>query len=563
VWNGEIYNHADLRRNLEERGARFETRSDTEVLLAAYAEWGRECLPRLNGMWGLAIYDHTDHSLFLARDRFGIKPLYFTQAGGDVFAASELKALFPFGLPMRVAPERMVPGPGTAAIQESGSTIYEDVWEVPAGTSIEFSASGRKVRNRWWSLADACVAVPSRFEERAERFRELLEDSLRLRVTNDVPTAVALSGGVDSSSLYGACQEMRSQGRTPTSLGSNDPKSLRAFTAHYPGSDCDESEYAMACAAHWRDPDGVEKVDLDAGGFAQRIEEVVWHQEVPVWSPAVAGYHAFYERVAAAGPRVIVEGHGADEMLGGYENLIESAFRDHIRNRRWLDGLLALRAHAGAARASVGRRVRRRFEARPGSPPSLLSDAIPEWRHLHPSPGSDFSKMLEFAVSVHPLPMFLRVFDRATMAHGLESTPPFLDHRLVEFAFSLPASDKVRGQSKRILRRAARDWLPPSVANRRRKQGFSVPLVDWFNSPHTRVYLEDFFRSSAASTSAWGGSSRVLRLLDSRRGGKLDSADLAALWPVLNLQLWEKLYGGPALAPPSRMPNRPRPVSSM
>ncbi len=571
VWNGEIYNHVELRKELEACGVHLEGHSDTEVLLYAFLEWGEACLSKLNGMWGMAIYDQQRHELFLARDRFGIKPLYWSRNGGEVFVASELKAFLPFNLARRVEWARMTPLPIREDLtQPREETIFKDVKSVPPGTFLRITGLQDSGPHRFWCLEDEKIEIPTHFEDRSEKLRALLTDAIRVRTSNDVPTAIALSGGIDSSSIYGACQSMQGQGWTPTTSTTGTRKKLQAFTAEYPGEECDEAEYALACGAHWQDPAGITCVHPRVDDFPRLLKELVWHQEVPIWSPAAAGYHAFYREVSEAGYRVILEGHGADEILGGYPDLVEAAYRAYFNEGRLLNSWSALRCSIGLKRPEIAespwrltrfglrhakkkikKKLRSRMRHTPMTPScddadreTLLSESVGPWEPVATNEGASLSAVLKHAFTEHPHPMFLRVFDRATMAHGLESTAPFLDHRLVRYLFSLPDSDKVLDHSKQILRHAAKDWLPHQVQQRRRKQGFSAPLQQWFNQPGMREYLEDSFRSAQAIHSEGIDAKHTISFLEGKRGQPLDNADIGTLWPALNLTLWESQFSG-------------------
>jgi len=574
TWNGEIYNYQELRKELAAFGHRFRTLSDTEVLLKAYIQWGDGCHCRLNGMWSLAIFDRLEQTLFLSRDRFGIKPLYWARHGDELFFSSEIKPLFCFGVSQDPNWKHLRRYVNDGRISENGhETVFQHVFSLPPGHSFLVSPQGKQSIKKWWHLSSSeTFDTETRFEERVRHFRFLFEESVRLRARNDVPTAVSLSGGVDSSSVYGACCKLSRAGKLCCASDSSKTKELQACSVIYPGHRVNEQPWIEACLEKWDGGNRFLSVTLSERVLPAQIEKIVWFQEAPVWSPAIVSLHALYRRIGEEGIRVVLEGHGADEMLGGYPFLVKTALGEAIAARRFAEAVTDFRCLAGMhsvpgerihnstlrgvgmAFRDVGSLLRQHFldsaEGRKSAVWNLAGRSFfqPELIPNSTEPGSategaghDFNEALRQAFADTILPFFLNVFDRATMAYGVESCDPFLDHRLVKFVFSLPKKDKVGHLSKRILREAGREWLPEKVFKRRGKTPFTAPVLTWFNSRTIREYLEDTFSSADARSSQLIQAQNVLDFIRTRRETGFTYQDVSALWPALNTHLWDRV----------------------
>jgi len=536
AWNGEIYNFVELRDELKSHGRQFRTLSDTEVALEAFKEWGPECQARFNGMWAMILFDTATGEILLSRDRYGIKPLYWSETGSAVLFASEMKALFPLGVPRKPNLEHVERIRRDCIGQESGeATAFVGIRSLPAGHCLRLKRGIRPSLTRWWSLEDDLCAVPRTFAGRVDRLRELFEDSIRLRVRNDVPTAVALSGGLDSSSVFGASCRLKQAGALRKASDPSKEKSIQIWSVVYPGNPIDEGYWVRACVDHWGEREHLCTVTPSAEEIPDRIEEMVWHQETPVWSPSVLAFHALYREVGASGIRVILEGHGADEMFGGYANLISTGAVNYASS---LNLILAWRASCCLAE------VMNLSANRPGIAKGvtflyILAKAMCVRCGLQRQVSLAESMRIQFAERA--LPFFLKVFDRATMAYGVESCLPFLDYRLVGYAFSLCESDKVERWSKRILRDAAENWAPRAVTRRKGKMPFTSPIREWFNTDRVSEFLMDTLSSQKAIASSVAKVNVALKILERKRRN-LNNTDIQRLWPELNLFLWERQF---------------------
>ncbi len=556
VFNGEVYNHAELRRELEQRGHRFRSHSDTEVVLTAFLEWDVDCFARFRGMFGLALWTESRGRLILARDRMGIKPLYVARRGADIYFASELKSIFvhpeiernlnPAALDCYLAlnyvpaPHCMVEGiekllPGHWLEWQGGNTRSEAYWEIPRDAQSA------------WSLEDAKSKLDS-----------LMRDSVREHLLSDVPLGLWLSSGLDSSSLLHYAAAASS---TP----------LNTLSISFAGRSFDESGPVRELAARY----GTHHQEFDVNpesGLAGAIEQFAFHFDepnadggaLPVW---------FLSRMTRQKVTVALSGEGADELFGGYLTYRADMLAMRLRwmpswmlrtgrgalgllpvsdekigfeykVKRFLDGCLmpADRAHvywngAFAEQEKAG------FVnlPLPGAMAGILKDLSPR--------GDELEAYLRFDQQYYLPDDLLAKVDRMSMAHSIEVRPAYLDHRIVEFAATLPAHLKIRGKAQKIvLRELMRDKLPVPTL-RRKKMGFDFPAHDWLRGPLRALLLD---------TIAGSGQNGLFRrdVLDKLVAAHLErKANLGYhLWGLMLLLLWMKRWRiqttqGPA-APP-------------
>ena len=522
VFNGEIYNHVELRAELAAGGARFRTRSDTEVLVESYRRWGTDCFDRFDGFWALALYDFRRRRLILSRDRLGKKPLYWARAGAQLVFASEIKALL--GFPALAGRRRANP----AAVYDwlvnarkdgEDSTFFDGIHSFPAASwaIADERFSGDAVR--YWQ-------VPTqRMQERdigvgeaATRVRELLTDAVRLRLRADVPIALELSGGLDSSALAAVARELTGD-------------SLTAYTVRYPDPALDEEPFARAVASRL----GLQLCVLDAPDedFWTTIRPFTWLHEEPYHAPNVRSNQVVWERMRAMGTKVSLNGAAGDELFAGYaryfdvaqlENAAHARFDHLVDNARghseatsplqaWLGPGRALAMAAG--RAVVPRRIQRALRGKG----FVLAPT-----HRRRVGAATLSSMLHRDMTSDLMPYWLASGDRGSMGVPVEVRAPFLDHRLVEFAYQLPITYLIRdGWHKWILRKAVEELLPNEVVWRRRKLGFPFPF-------------ERFYSENAPLIG------RVLRESDNPYIAPSALPVLSRDWRAISFLLWYELF---------------------
>lgn len=531
VFNGEIYNFLELRRELEAMGAGFRTESDTEVILAAWRQWQEGMLLRFNGMWALAIFDTATGDLFLARDRFGIKPLLYAHSPQGLVFASEQRALVQNGLmatsvDLDVARRLMLDAFG---VEGSERTLCREVRRLQAGHFMRLRQGRLEIR-RWWCTLDHLPDVPSTETERVERFGELFRNAVALRMRSDVPIGTCLSGGFDSSAVICSMAAHDKAG-----MGPRDSAAWRhAFVAAFPGASNDERPMAEEAAA-WA---GVHPTILEVGRQDALTElERILEDSDDVYISLPSAPWLLYRELRRQKVLVSLDGHGADELMGAYQQENQSAA---FRLKNILAGVasnspLARRSVDMLRAITVKAQGHYFLRGGPGAVPAQLSlvgddDALPrEWGALN----RRLYRMFHSTV----LPTILRNFDRASMAHGVEVRMPFMDWRLVTYTMALPeASKSSDGYTKMIARRAMAGRMPESIRMGRRKVGFNSPMPEWLNGPlsgWTASLLDRKVSAFAELVDEINLRKTVDRLTASKTW---DWESVGRIWPYLNIK---------------------------
>lgn len=559
VFNGEIYNYVELKRELEALGKVFHTHSDSEVLLASYAQWGEAALQRLMGMFAFLIWDRRDQRLFAARDRFGIKPLYFAANGRGIAFASEIKQLLNLsGVSRRMNVARMRDFLASGISEHTSQTMFADVLQLRGGECAAFDLArwspgdGIPVR-RWYDVLKSGEADLSE-RQAGERFLELLTDGVTKHLRSDVPVGSCLSGGLDSSSIVCLMDRLLRQ------QGSDAP--INTVSACYREKEVDERPFMEAVVAATRSrPHYVYPTVHDA--FAQ-AEKITWHQDEPYGSTSIFAQWSVFAAAKAAGVKVMLDGQGADEQLAGYHGGFHYYTADLVRRRKWLAltrTMLQRREYHGLSYAGqlrglsipfLPRRLLGRGKQLLGQPDWLGSEAFKSigapsdafataLSELDLGPVKSIGELCVAMTQGSNLTMLLHWEDRNSMAHGIEARVPFLDHRLVEFSISLGDRHKiVHGDTKRVLRRAMADTLPPAVLNRRDKLGFATPEQTWFRGP-LRSAVEAGVEDTLARFPDLLHADNTRRLVRQMLYGARP-VDFTA-WRIVNVGIWGRVFG--------------------
>jgi asparagine synthase (glutamine-hydrolysing) len=571
VYNGEVYNFRELRGELTWLGHEFRTASDTEVVLAAYREWGRAAFDRFNGMFALAIADTTTGEVVLARDQFGIKPLYLAEDGdGRMVFASEIRPILASGVIERRPDDVTIYRYLRFRVHDDTErTFFAGITRLLPGQLAVISADGRVHRETYTTLyADMrrLAANPRRYDEAARgRFAVALREAVRTRLVSDVPVGTALSGGLDSSTIVATINELmagRDQG-----AGALGPRQ-NTFSAVFPGERNDEERYVDAVAAGIdtaaanRDRLTVHKVRPTADEFLVDLVDFVRTQEEPVIS---TGPYAQYRvmREASRHVTVMVDGQGADEMMAGYLPYYLVHLRQQGRRRvlRNLSAELDVLWRLGRFR--LADLVRRR---RPVPVSRLLAEpfAAAHAGERFIQVGDDLKARLADDLFRHSLPALLRYEDRNTMRFSVEGRVPFLDPNLVRLLWSLDDTAILhRGWNKRALRDATRTLLPALVNRRRNKIGFTTPEDAWFTRIKNDVYR--IFASESFGSRPYFDQAAVVDEFNAYLAGR-SGAETMMFWRLLNMELWLREFidkepgapgGDPATAVAGRHPQAP------
>ncbi|MFN2399749.1 MAG: asparagine synthase (glutamine-hydrolyzing) [Gemmatimonadaceae bacterium] len=487
VYNGEIYNYLELRRELEDKGYRFRSHTDSEVLLNAYREWDVGALERFNGMWAFAIWDRERRELFASRDRAGKKPFYYALGeAGAFYFASEIKALraagFSFGLNPQAAFDFLTQG--TYGHLE-GRGFFDGVAQLPAAHWMRVQAGKPPVMRRYWELPVVSERDRLPYDGTLRsRFRDLFTDAVRLRLRSDVPIGATLSGGLDSSTIVGVVDQL--SGGAPIHL----------FTSLYPGTDRDETPFFEAVVHRLRSPI-IHRVTPSADDALADLPEVLDHQEEPFGDTSIFAHYHLMRAARSAGIPVILSGQGGDELLMGYPSMVNAFLGSLIgtgqllRARREIESWARFSAmsRGGVLRSVIGHAlpldvrdlVRERFVRRMAAAVSPALATAASFRRFEPDSGrSSFDRYIAQVFTRFSIPHLTHYDDRNAMAFSVEGRMPFLDYRIVELLFSV-ADDALfaNGMTKRLLRDSFADLLPEKVRNRTDKVGFYTPLAVW------------------------------------------------------------------------------------
>jgi asparagine synthase (glutamine-hydrolysing) len=573
TYNGEVYNHLELRAELEVAGHRFRTRCDTEVLVHAYEQWGPSFLHRLNGQFAFALYDRRRERLLLARDRFGVRPLVYAVRGGTLYFASEAKALFATG-EVEAAPDLLaLDETFTLWAPRAPRTAFRGVSALEPGTYAVWR-DGRLDVARWYELRypDADAARRPEPPDAVEELDALLRSAVSLRMRADVPVGAYLSGGLDSSI-------------TAALAAARTPLALRTFSVAFDDPRLDESAFQRLVAERIGSRHAVERVG--GGAIAAAFPDVVWHAETPLVRTAAAPMYVLARLTRERGITVVLTGEGADEVFLGYDLFKEAVVREFCLRRpdsavrpRLLDRLYPYLAGAGRGdfwrrffldaggrddplfshlpRILLTSRIREFYSA--AMRDALAgADVLAELRHSLPADFARWSTLdraayLEASIL---LPSYLlgSQGERMGMAHGVEGRFPFLDHRLFEFAAALPARSKLRGLHEKDILRRWSEGVVPAVVRERPKQPYRAPDAPAFFGADAPEYVEALLGEAALRQVGVFEPAAVAGLLRRCRAGRVTGfAENQALVAILSTQLWHDRFLRAASAPPALPP---------
>lgn len=577
VYNGEIYNHADIRHELTRHGHQFRTTCDTETIVHAYESWGDEAVQRFRGMFAFGLWDTRRRRLLLVRDRLGVKPLYWAQVGDRLLFGSEIKALLASGLLPRQAREDLIPEmlstrsvagddtlfagihklqPGHQLVYEDGQVIIRRYWDLPVAQPGDARRAVATSATSWTDLAAQSGASPAPAATVVAEFRRRLEESVRLRLMADVPLGMFLSGGIDSSAVAALMSRMID-------------RPLQTFSVAFADRAFNELQYsrevaqAVGADAH--------EVVVDEAEFFGLLPRLIWHEDEPLAHPSSVPLFAV-SRLARQHVKVVLTGEGSDELLAGYGRYPRIVWN-------WWAGTAWERAMPASVRQFVARRLvprvrgrlgryaRRSFAAMPRTPAAMLFDNFAAIRlqdqqqllspalrrfavegHAYrgavdqfnrPDASASFLDRVLYADVKTYLVELLMKQDQMSMAASIESRVPFLDHHMVEFAATLPDQWKLAGwTTKRILREAMKGLLPERILNRP-KMGFPVPLARWTRTSALPMVREVLLDRRTRERGVVSGPA-IERLLRDHVSGAAEAGD--QIWSLLNLELWFRTF---------------------
>jgi asparagine synthase (glutamine-hydrolysing) len=533
IYNGEVYNYRELRGELTAAGYAFTTGTDTEVVIHAFAHWGPDCFNRFNGMWAIIIWDTLTQTLIVSRDRFGIKPLFFAKVAGDWIFASEAKAIL-LCPGFTAAPDgdvlfRFVVG----HIRPESSTLFASIKLCAPATTMVIKG-GVSVERRFWQPPEEINQTFRNVDEASEELRSLFTDSIKLRLRSDVRVGTMLSGGVDSPSVIST---VRRQLDADPNVRNIMGERILAFNASFPGYPVDEAQKVttickyLDLAAH-----RVLPLDLAASDLESILDHTIDHLEMPFHNAVPIVLTLLMRKARSVGVKVVLNGHGADELFAGYPGCLFLALADMVTNFRFVSALShfeGIHRTQGLPRKKIFRRAR-----------AVLNQPIPaDTADTRIRGRSRVDRASRRDLFLRGLPHWLQMEDRISMSESIEARMPFLDYRIVEFALSLDDRMKIsNGITKLVLRKAMEDRLPDSIVNDARKIRFSIPMAQWLSGA-LRSRLEAFFIHDTPLLANWLDVPGMRKTVGSflQRPKPVFSG---RVWRLLNAELCVRRYFG-------------------
>lgn len=528
IQNGEIYNYRELREELEEKGHKFYTNSDTEVIIHAYEEYGFDCLNKLNGMFAIAIWDSNKRRLFLARDRLGVKPLYYTVIDSKLIFASEIKAILEYPIQRTVCKEalakyfalRYVPAP---------LTIFEGIMKLEPGHYIVADENGFK-KEKYWELP--VVELNGSESHFQETILKMLRESVKKRLVSDVPLGAFLSGGVDSSTVVAIMSELMDE-------------PVKTFSVGFTGKEYDESSFARIVAEEFGTEHHEIFIDIDDINI---LPKIIWHFDEPIADAAAIPTYML-SQLARKKVKVVLTGEGGDEIFAGYERYVAELRFKHLK---YISFLFKPFKYLKVNPESWSYKYLRFLSSRQ----SLIDSYITRIEGYHnvnileyeANSVSDMVKstfitndylknMIYFDIKYWLPDDLLMKVDKMTMGNSLEAREPFLDYRLVEFAFNIPSRYKIRnGEEKYIFKKAIDNILPREIVGRK-KHGFNVPIKQWFRE--SKDIIDQYMSKDRLKKVDYIDAEKVTRIWERH---KLGGSYEYLLWKVLNYVIWWEQY---------------------
>lgn len=536
VYNGEVYNYREIRTQLEAEGVTFHSHSDTEVILASYEKYGPECVKLFMGMWAFVIWDDKSKTLFCSRDRFGIKPFFYIREGDRFYFGSEYKVFFPAPVFRKdINLSQVFRGLQMGWNAWHDDTYYDCIKSLPPAHNMLVGSDGSVSVSRYWDI-DTERENRMDYREAKDEFRRLFLDSVRLHMRSDVEVGACLSGGIDSSAIASVVGKEFSGTR------------FRTFTVYYEGKDeVDERPWVAEVLKAYPglEPSYFSPTDDE---IAASFEKAIWHADVPLAGSSPISQYFVMQLAASKGIKVLLDGQGSDEMLAGYMHSFYRLMGGYLGKMKIASAFRELAAHS--SRQGFGMKKKADLFAKSVLAGIRSEQDLYEFEYLHYFPllakdkkvpfrladkgGSRLNQFLYQLTTATSLPTLLQFEDRNSMAFSIESRVPFLDHRIAEFAFSLPDSAKMHdGVTKRILRESLPGYLPEAIAGRKDKKGFVTPgEVKWLRGPLRFLLEQDTRRLDFLDRN------KVNEVLEGFKKGDNRNANL--VWRLVVLNYWLK-----------------------
>ena len=529
VYNGEVYNFRKLREELEKRGYIFNSSTDTEVILAAYMEWGPECVERFNGMWAFAIYDVKKREVFLSRDRFGIKPLYYYYDGQNIIFSSEIKGILTHSIPRIPNDDAIFDFLYYNLVDHMEDTFFEGIKRLMPGHNAIFDIETRKLKV--WRYYNLRERISRGVKANPERFRRLFKQAVKRRLIADVPVGSCLSGGLDSSSIVCIMREIEQDA------------DIRTFSLVFPGFKLDESKYqeevVKKCRVEWN------QTTFEPEDILNDIMDLIRTQEEPFSTLSIYGQYRVMKLAREMGMKVLLDGQGSDEILAGYHYFFGYYYYELFKALKWgalIREILSYRKKTGsnlALRYFFGLLLPERLQRWILNRGSILKDESLK-EHSHRKDPRFRRKPLNQALVdavLYTLPSLLRFEDKNSMRWSIETRVPFLDPELVEYVLSTDSTAKIwKGITKAILREALKGVVPEVILKRTDKIGFATPDKEMANSTEIKELIWDVISSESFKNRKYWDWRKIHEIY---KKGKSNGVFIGEIvWKAVILELW-------------------------
>jgi len=532
VYNGEIYNFMEIRGKLEKIGYSFNSNTDTEVILAAYLEWGPDCVKKFNGMWAFAIYDKNKDIIFLSRDRFGIKPLYYYYDGKNIVFSSEIKAILEHDIERKPNDAVIFDFLYYNLLDHTEETFFEGIKRLMLGHNAIFDLRTRKIKI--WKYYDLASKVKIRENPaNPQKFRELFSRAVKMRLVADVPVGSCLSGGLDSSSVVCIMRQIKPDA------------DIKTFSLVFPGLEIDESQYQKAivnkCNVEWY------KTTFTAKDVLRDLEDLIQTQEEPFFTLSIYGQYRVMKLAREHAMKVLLDGQGSDEILAGYHYFFGYYYYELFRNLKWgrlIKEIINYRKNTRSFKAVkyfAGLLLPEKLQRLLLNRSTYLSkEFIKRFKHRK-DPRFQRKELNEALINavINNLPPLLRFEDKNAMRWSIETRVPFLDPELVEYVLSTPSDAKIKdGLTKVILRKALRGIVPDVILDRKDKIGFATPDREIANSSEIKKFIWDIINSESFKNRKYWDWKKIHKIYKNNVSNSKDIFVGEAIWKVVILELW-------------------------
>ena len=519
VFNGEIYNYLELKEELITKGYKFTTKTDTEVILAAYDLWGKNCLNKFNGMWAFAIYNDKEKELFLSRDRFGVKPLYYSINNKNLAFSSEIKPLLKIGISRKPNEKIIASYLQYGLIDYNNETFFGNIYTLEPGHYAIWNSTNKKLTiKQYYEHKNNKIEISE--TKATNEIKEILEDSIKLRFRSDVEVGCCLSGGLDSSTIVGVSDKLFHNSK------------LKTFSAVFPGSKINEERYVNTI---------IKKINIQNTKITPTIknlladlDDLIYSQEEPFGGTSIYAQYRIMKLVNKTKVKVLLDGQGSDEIFGGYHAYFKSYINQLIKDKKiceiictplfWKYFIFYLKSnHKKIINKFIKLKKLKLYNLK--MPPIKTSKYIDD----------------DLIFCMKTLKSLLKFEDKNSMRFSIESRVPFLDYRLVEFAFSLPYSYKIKNfQTKYIFRKAIKEYIPIEIIERKDKIGFATPEDDWFKSKEFTDFVEKIIESKSFKDRKYWNYIEVRKMVDRK-----NKEYYGNIWKIINTELWLRTFIDP------------------